>query len=390
MRISGIYNRDDGYIQNITPGEKDRGANNHWALRGILQIKPSATFKATLTLRYAQADKERQAGIYTLAPACPNAQFQGEFLPAGQVCQYWNNYFGSSYNGGVPGSTANGYTNPAITPSQGGTPWATAGTGPAYVDRKIFGASLRLDVGLGAIDLTSISDYQHLNKYYIEGGDGVPELPYNFASPTAYAPFSTGPCPSPAGSVTCYASGTLFYQSADVDQYSQELRLAYATDRQSLIQYLLHGQARVASGILPPDHWAYRAPTVPLARDLAEAGRLLDAAGYPDPDGPGGAPRLSLVYKTSSDQFRVAVARVIAAQLAQVDVAVEVRPFEFGTFFADVKNRVPMTPQVKFRIASHSKMFAAIAGKQIWQPRQSYFLGSKTARAAASEGARTV
>lgn len=235
VRISGIYNRDDGYIQNITPGEKDRGANNHWALRGILQIKPSAGFKATLTVRYAQADKERQAGIYTLAPACPNAQFQGEFLPAGQVCQYWNNYFGSSYNGGVPGSTANGYTNPAITPSQGGTPWATAGTGPAYVDRKIFGASLRLDVGLGAVDLTSISDYQHLNKYYIEGGDGVPELPYNFASPTAYAPFTTGPCLSPAGSVTCYASGTLFYQSANVDQYSQEVRLAYATDRNYLV-----------------------------------------------------------------------------------------------------------------------------------------------------------
>lgn len=235
VRIAGIYNRDDGYIHNITPGEKDRGANNHWALRGILQVKPSAGFKATLTLRYAQADKERQAGIYSLAPTCPNAQFQGELLPANQVCEYWNNYFGASYNGGVPGSTANGYTNPAITPSQGGTPWATAGTGPAYVDRKIFGATLRLDAGLGALDLTSISDYQHLDKYYIEGGDGVPELPYNFASPTAYTPFTRGPCPTPAGSVTCYASGTLFYQRAKVSQYSQELRLAHATDRNYLV-----------------------------------------------------------------------------------------------------------------------------------------------------------
>ena len=33
--------------------------------------------------------------------------------------------------------------------------------------------------------------------------------------------------------------------------------LAYATDRASLIRYLLRGQARAASGLLPPNHWAY-------------------------------------------------------------------------------------------------------------------------------------
>jgi peptide/nickel transport system substrate-binding protein len=44
-----------------------------------------------------------------------------------------------------------------------------------------------------------------------------------------------------------------------------------------------------------------------------------------------------LVYKTSADTFRVAIARVIAAQLAEVGIEVEVRPFEFATFYADVK-----------------------------------------------------
>ncbi|HCF24797.1 MULTISPECIES: TonB-dependent receptor [unclassified Novosphingobium] len=235
-RISGIYNRDDGYMENITPGEKDRGANNHWALRGILAFEPSSSFTAKLTLRYAQADKERQAGIYSLAPACPNAQFQGEFLAANQVCDYWNNYFGSSLNGGVPGSTGNGYTNPAITPSQGGDPWKTAGTGLAYVDRKIFGATLRIDADVGAVSLTSISDFQSLKKFYIEGGDGVPELPYDFANPPVY-PFAyfTAPCPAPAQSVSCYPSGTIFFQDADVKQYSQELRAAWSTDNNYLV-----------------------------------------------------------------------------------------------------------------------------------------------------------
>jgi iron complex outermembrane recepter protein len=235
-RVAGMYNRDDGYMKNITPGEKDRGANNHWALRGILAIEPSESFKAKLTVRYARADKERQAGIYSLAPACPNAQFQGEFLAANVVCDYWNNYFGASLNGGVPGSTGNGYTNPAITPSQGGNPWRTAGTGLAYVDRKIFGATLRMDADVGDVTLTSITDYQSLKKFYIEGGNGVPELPYDLnGPPTSYFGFVTAPCPAPAQSVACYPSGTIFFQDADIKQYSQEFRAAWSTDNNYLV-----------------------------------------------------------------------------------------------------------------------------------------------------------
>lgn len=234
-RVSGVYNRDDGYMKNITPGEKDRGANNHFALRGIVAMEPSDTFKARLTMRYAKADKERQAGIYSLAPTCPNAQFQGEFLAADQVCEYWNNYYGASYNGGVAGSSANGYTNPAITPSQGGDPWKTAGTGPAYVDRDIFGTTFRIDAGTGNFDFTSITDFTHMKKFYIEGGDGVPELPYDFDNPTAYDPFTTGPCPAPAQNVTCYASGTLFYQRANTKQISQEFRGSFTSDNNYLV-----------------------------------------------------------------------------------------------------------------------------------------------------------
>lgn len=220
VRLSGIFNRDDGYMQNITPGEKDRGANNHWALRGILAYEPTSTFKAKLTLRYAQADRERQAGVYNYAPACPNDQFQGEFLAPTATCSYW----------GVTGTAGNGYFNPDIAASQGGSPWKTAGTGDAYVDRKMFGSTLRIDTQLAGIDLTSISDYQHLNKFYIESGNGPPEIPYveNITPP------ATAPCPAPNSKLTCYASGTVFFQGANVNQYSQELRLSKASDRNFL------------------------------------------------------------------------------------------------------------------------------------------------------------
>jgi peptide/nickel transport system substrate-binding protein len=90
----------------------------------------------------------------------------------------------------------------------------------------------------------------------------------------------------------------------------------------------------LATGLLPPAHWAY-SPDVPRwTRDLPRARALLDEAGYrPGPDGV----RLRLTYKTSADAFRVAIAHVLAAQLAEVGIAVEVRPFEFATFFADIK-----------------------------------------------------
>jgi len=85
---------------------------------------------------------------------------------------------------------------------------------------------------------------------------------------------------------------------------------------------------------LPPTHWAYSGDVARYPHDIAKAKALLDAAGL-KPDARG--VRLHLVYKTSADAFRVAIARVIASQLHQVGIEVEVRSFEFGTFFSDVK-----------------------------------------------------
>lgn len=110
--------------------------------------------------------------------------------------------------------------------------------------------------------------------------------------------------------------------------------IALALDRPSIIAARFEGRAVLASGLLPPTHWAYNGDVAHWDRDLPRARSLLDAAGYrPDPDGV----RLRLTYKTSADAFRVAIAHVLASQLAEVGIAVEVRPFEFATFFADIK-----------------------------------------------------
>ena len=113
--------------------------------------------------------------------------------------------------------------------------------------------------------------------------------------------------------------------------------IAYAIDRESILSSKFAGRAVLATGLLAPMHWAYEREVATYARNLERAGELLDAAGYPDPDGPGGEPRMRLTYKTSADPFRLSIARVLARQLAAVDIEVEVRSFEFGTFFADIK-----------------------------------------------------
>jgi iron complex outermembrane receptor protein len=190
-RLAFISNQDDGYIEQLVPGEEDRGANDHYALRGQLAFQPTESTNVNLILRYLRADKERQAGLYSHEPACPNAQRQGEFTPPTYSCPAWN--FWSEVD---PGDAGTGYQNPDIIPSRGGDPWATEETSPSYVDRKIKAATLRIDSAIGNLDFVSITDYQEADKFYLEGGDASP------------------------------VEGVVFYQGSDIKQFSEELRLS--------------------------------------------------------------------------------------------------------------------------------------------------------------------
>jgi peptide/nickel transport system substrate-binding protein len=108
--------------------------------------------------------------------------------------------------------------------------------------------------------------------------------------------------------------------------------LAYATDRETLIRYLLHGQAQVASGVLPPAHWAYEPNVTRYALDGTRAERLLDAAGFPRKRG---GIRFQVTLKTSTDeQFRL-IGAVLQEQWRRVGVDLELRPLEFATLLSD-------------------------------------------------------
>jgi peptide/nickel transport system substrate-binding protein len=113
--------------------------------------------------------------------------------------------------------------------------------------------------------------------------------------------------------------------------------IACALDREAIVRHLLRGSATLATGLLPPGHWAYNAAVATAAHDAARARRLLDEAGYPDPDGPGPAVRFRLEYKAPSSDLARQQAAALQAQLLEAGIGVDVRTYEWATFYEDLR-----------------------------------------------------
>jgi peptide/nickel transport system substrate-binding protein len=108
--------------------------------------------------------------------------------------------------------------------------------------------------------------------------------------------------------------------------------IAYALDRQVMIDDLWRGQARSARSILPPQSWAFNGDVTSYDHDPVKANELLDAAGYPQVNGV----RFRITMKTSSDENTRLMVAVMQQQLRAVGIALDIRSFEFATFFSDV------------------------------------------------------
>ena len=109
--------------------------------------------------------------------------------------------------------------------------------------------------------------------------------------------------------------------------------LAYATDRPTLIRYLMRGQARPAASLLPPDHWAAEPNVKQYDYNPSQAEQLLDAAGFPR--GADGV-RLHLELKTSTEESVRLLAEVLAEQWKKIGVVLQTRPLENATLQADI------------------------------------------------------
>jgi peptide/nickel transport system substrate-binding protein len=108
--------------------------------------------------------------------------------------------------------------------------------------------------------------------------------------------------------------------------------IAYAIDRKPMMEYLWRGEVQPAYSVLPRQSWAYNDEVTHYDYDPGKAIRLLDAAGQLPVNGV----RFHLTMKTSTDENTRLMVAVLQQQLRAVGIALDIRTFEFATFFADV------------------------------------------------------
>ncbi|MFN2531000.1 MAG: ABC transporter substrate-binding protein [Pyrinomonadaceae bacterium] len=124
-----------------------------------------------------------------------------------------------------------------------------------------------------------------------------------------------------------------------LDNIKVRQAICYAIDRQSMIQNLLLGYAKIAHSILPEDSWAFTTGQT-YSYDPTQAKKLLDEAGLRDPDGDGPQPRFAkpIVYKVSGSSVSGRnYAGVIQNYLKDVGVPVEIVTAEQNTVFDEVR-----------------------------------------------------
>lgn len=107
--------------------------------------------------------------------------------------------------------------------------------------------------------------------------------------------------------------------------------VAHAIDRHTIIRYVMTAGAREANALLTPDHWAGHASLPAYGYDPRRARELLAGLGFDKRKRP------QLVYKTSNDPFRIRLATIIQSQLADVGIDVEIKSYDWGTFYGDIK-----------------------------------------------------
>jgi peptide/nickel transport system substrate-binding protein len=130
-------------------------------------------------------------------------------------------------------------------------------------------------------------------------------------------------------------------QKSPTDQVEFRRAVAYAIDREEIVEKVTHGGAMVANpGIIHPDSDWYNPQVATYDYDPAEAERLLDSVDFidRDDDGTRETPQgddLSFVLLVTAEFAREA--EIVKDNLAAVGIAVEVKALDWSTIDAVMK-----------------------------------------------------
>jgi peptide/nickel transport system substrate-binding protein len=109
--------------------------------------------------------------------------------------------------------------------------------------------------------------------------------------------------------------------------------IAYAIDRNTIVNTVLRGTGRIATGMLSPENWAYDGKVTDYSYDSEKARQLLDQAGYSA--GKDGMRGLRFEYKTTPEGARMG--EIFQAMLHRVGIELTIRTLEFATYYADIQ-----------------------------------------------------
>lgn len=119
--------------------------------------------------------------------------------------------------------------------------------------------------------------------------------------------------------------------------------IAHGIDRSAIIKAMFAGHARIAGGLLVPEHWAGVKNMPEFEYDANKAKQLLNRADFSTLDknqyrrDEQGNIQIELSYKTSNDPTRIRLATIYQAQLKKIGIHLNVQSYDWGTFYNDIK-----------------------------------------------------
>ena len=116
--------------------------------------------------------------------------------------------------------------------------------------------------------------------------------------------------------------------------------IAYAIDKDEIIDGVLLGLGTVANGPFKPDSWTCNKNVKPYPYDVARAKALLAEAGWADSNGDGildkdGKPFQFTIMTNQGNKVREQTGLIIQARLAEVGIKVNLRVIEWAAFLKE-------------------------------------------------------
>jgi len=148
-----------------------------------------------------------------------------------------------------------------------------------------------------------------------------------------------------------------------LSQLALRQAIAHGIDRQAIINAMFSGHARLAGGLLVPEHWCgvQNMPQYEYnpkkAKDLLNTLDLDKLPGLVKRDKNNNL-IIELSYKTSNDPTRIRLATIYQSQLKKIGIHLNIQSYDWGTFYSDIK---------KGRFQMYSLAWVGIKSPDIFQ-----------------------